>query len=150
MIVIYGHDERHWFIAQLPDDRPNSTVVEAMEALKPDVVLHEQRQKGVKLKRNRRKNGLCSSGEWFFLPRPKMRAGDSAERNGKLSRKGGKPHRVEWILKTQGVVRHSCGAVSHPDHETIYLPVWHRVVQNNEPQPAVSQKRISTSLLFID
>ena len=145
-----GHDERHWFVAQLPLDRRTSTVRHAMEALKPEAVLREQRLKGVKHRRHRRKTAAyIRQGEWFFLPRPKMHVGDLAERNGQLSRKGGKPHRVEWIYRTQGgqktFVR---GAVSHPDHETIYLQVWHRVVQNNEPQPEPKERQFSRVTYF--
>ena len=28
------------------------------------------------------------------------------------------------------------GAISHPDHETIHLQIWHRVVQNDEAEPS--------------
>jgi len=129
-----GHDERHWFVASLPFDRRTNTVKGAMEALKPEIVRREQRRKGVKHRRHRRKTAAyVRQGEWFFLPRPMMHVGSLADRNGQLVRGGGKPHRVEWIYRPQGrdevFVR---GAVSHPDHETLYLQVWHRVVQNSE------------------
>ena len=123
-----GHDERHWFVASLPFDRRTATVRGAMEALKPEVVRREQKRKGVKHRRNRRRTAAyVRQGEWFFLPRPMMHIGEQAERG------GGKPHQVEWLYQPEGTddtfVR---GAVSHPDHETIYLQVWHRVVQNAE------------------
>ncbi len=108
-----------------------------MEALKPAAVLREQKRKGVKHRRHRRKTAAyVRQGEWFFLPRPMMHVVELASRNGQLVRGGGKPHRVEWLYRPQGqdetFVR---GAVSHPDHKTIYLQIWHRVVQNNEVQP---------------
>ena len=91
-----GHDEKHWFVASLPFDRANMTVRGAMEALKPEVVLREQKRKGVKHRRNRRKTvAYVRQGEWFFLPRPKMHVGERATRNGRLIRGDGKPHRVE-------------------------------------------------------
>ena len=66
-----------------------------------------------------------------------MHVGDRATRNGRLIRGNGKPHRVEWLYQPEGrdetFVR---GAVAHPDHATVYLEVWHRVVQNNEAEPA--------------
>lgn len=146
-----GHDERHWFVASLPSDRRTTTVRGAMEALKPDIVLREQRRKGVKHRRHRRKTAAyVRQGEWFFLPRPMMHVGDLAVRNSELVRNGGKPHRVQWLYRPAGrdetFVR---GAVSHPDHETIHLQVWHRVVQNNESAPTV-QTRAFTRMAYLD
>jgi hypothetical protein len=34
-----GHDERHWFVAAIPEESPVSTVEKAKEALKPEAVL---------------------------------------------------------------------------------------------------------------
>ena len=68
-----GHDERHWFVAGVPEKAPVSTVVTAKEALKPDAV--RDREQG---KRGSRRNGFgarrtCSfakaSGSSF---RPRM------------------------------------------------------------------------------
>ena len=39
-----GHDEQHWFVASLPFDRRTATVRGAMEALKPAIVLREQKR----------------------------------------------------------------------------------------------------------
>lgn len=146
-----GHDERHWFVASLPFGRRTTTVRGAMESLKPAVVLREQKRKGVKHRRHRRKTAAyVRQGEWFFLPRPKMHVGDLAVQNGRLVRGGGKPHRVEWLYRPEGrdetFVR---GAVSHPDHQTIHLPVWHRVVQNNEAEPAPVARPI-TRMVYLD
>jgi hypothetical protein len=89
-------------------------------------------------------------GEWFFLPRPNMHVGELAIRNGQLVRGGGKPHRVEWLYRPadrdETFVR---GAVSHPDHKTIYLQVWHRVVQNNEAEPT-PVARPFTRMAYLD
>jgi hypothetical protein len=132
-----GHDERHWFVAGLPFDRRTATVRGAMESLKPEVVRREQKRKGVKHRLHRRKTeAYVRQGEWFFLPRPKMHVDDFAVQEGQLVRGAGKPHHVELLYRPEGrdktFVR---GAVSHPDHATIYFQVWHRVVQNNEPEP---------------
>jgi len=133
-----GHDERHWFVASLPIELRTATVRGAMESLKPNVVLREQKRLGVKHRRHRRQTAAyIRQGEWFFLPRPMMHVGELAVRGGQLARENGKPHQVEWIHQPEGrdetFVR---GAVSHPDHETIRLQVWHRVVQNTEIRPA--------------
>jgi len=145
-----GHDEQHWFVASLPFDRQTTTVRGAMEALKPAVVLREQKRKGVKHRRHRRKTAAyVRQGEWFFLPRPKMHVGELAIRNGQLVRGAGKPHRVEWLYRPadrdETFVR---GAVSHPDHKTIYLQVWHRVVQNNEAEPTPEARQFTRMMYF--
>ena len=92
---------------------------------------------------------MCAPGEWFFLPRPKMHVGELAIRNGHLVRGAGKPHRVEWLYRPEGLdetfVR---GAVSHPDHKTIYLQVWHRVVQNNEAEPTPEARQFTRMMYF--
>jgi hypothetical protein len=146
-----GHDEQHWFVAGLPIDHRTTTVRGAMEALKPDVVLRAQKRLGVKHRRDRRKTAAyVRQGEWFFLPRPMMHVGDRAVSKGELAREGGKPHRVEWLYRPEGAhetfVR---GAVTHPDHETIRLQVWHRVVQNNEVLRAPVSKTFSR-LAYVD
>jgi hypothetical protein len=133
-----GHDEFHWFVASLPFDQRTATVRGAMEALKPEAVLREQARKGVKHRRHRRKTAAyVRQGEWFFLPRPKMRVDERfVVQEGELVRKGGTPHRVEWLYRLadrdETFVR---GAVSHPDHATIHLEVWHRVLRNTEAEP---------------
>lgn len=132
-----GHDERHWFVATLPILERTTTVRGAMEALKPEVVLRAQQRLGVKSRLHRRKTAAyVRQGEWFFLPRPMMHVGDKAVAGGQLVRSGGKPHLVQWLYRpkdsNETFVR---GAVSHPDHATLYLQVWHRVVLNNEVRP---------------
>jgi hypothetical protein len=129
-----GHDERHWFVASLPVNRHTTSVRGAIEALKPDAVLRAQKRLGVKHRRYRRKTAASvRQGEWFFLPRPMMHVGDRAVHHGELAREGGKPHRVEWLFRPDsGNETFVRGAVSHPDHETVQLQVWHRVVQNTE------------------
>ncbi|QGJ69371.1 Hypothetical protein PBC10988_10520 [Planctomycetales bacterium 10988] len=145
-----GHDERHWFVAALPFHRKTTTVRGAMEALKPELVRREQKRKGVKHRRNRRKTAAYHrQGEWFFLPRPKMNANGAEVQGGVLVRGQGKPHRVEWIYHAPGGETFVRGAVSHPDHETIRFDVWHRVVQNQEPEPTPVAKPV-TKMLYID
>jgi hypothetical protein len=69
-----GHDERHWFVAAIPEDAGASTVASAKEALKPREV--RVRQTGLKARdRNRRKNeAYVRQGEWFFVPAPEIEA----------------------------------------------------------------------------
>lgn len=146
-----GHDEQHWFVASLAFERQTATVRGAMEALKPAIVLREQKRKGVKHRRNRRKTAAyVRQGEWFFLPRPMMHVGEQSVANGQLIRGNGKPHQVQWLYQPEGREEtFARGAVSHPDHETIYLQVWHRVVQNNEVEPSENALAF-TRMMYLD
>src|SRR5215468_3330365 len=65
-----GHDERHWFVAGIPETAPVGTVRQAKEALKPAEVQNAQSRKGLRARaRGRRKNAAyVRQGEWFFLP----------------------------------------------------------------------------------
>src|SRR5262245_21646778 len=65
-----GHDERHWFVAGIPESAPVGTVRQAKEALKPPDVQAAQARQGLRSKaRDRRKNSAyVRQGEWFFLP----------------------------------------------------------------------------------
>ncbi len=133
-----GHDEQHWFVAAVPFGRRTESVRGAMEALKPEIVRREQKRKGVAHRRHRRRTeAYIRQGEWFFLPRPQMHVDVSlVQANGRLARKGGKPHRVEWLYEMDETLKFARGRVSHPDHSTLQLDVWHRVVQNAEPAAA--------------
>src|SRR3954465_9435599 len=67
-----GHDERHWFVAAIPESAPVGTVRQAKEALKPAEVQVAQSHLGLRAEaRNRRKNAAYRrQGEWCFLPVP--------------------------------------------------------------------------------
>src|SRR5258708_23727824 len=67
-----GHDERHWFVAGIPEKASVGTVRQAKEALKPTEVQTAQARKGLRAKvRNRRKNAaFIRPGQRFFLPEP--------------------------------------------------------------------------------
>ena len=53
--LLCGHDERHWFVAAVPEGAGASTVASAKEALKPREI--RSRQRGLKAReRNRRRN----------------------------------------------------------------------------------------------
>jgi hypothetical protein len=176
LLYLCGHDERHWFVAGVPERAGRVTHVHgAMEALKPQEVLDAQRRQGVKGKdRLRRKNAAyVRQGEWFFLPAPTVRVDKQLVLfNEPLSRgNGSKPHMAEFLYRKggervyvcnkhpQGLPSHAYlrllnsrprarawnwrmmvrnpeayvkGKISHPDHKTIDLFVWHRVFMNTE------------------
>lgn len=132
-----GHDEFHWFVAALPE-RPNvRTVQQAMEALKPEPVLREQRHKRVKRHRrsNRHTTAYVRQGEWFFVPCPEADVlNRRIEQNGLIRRGEGKPHQVDFLCRVNDGL-FARGKVSHPDHATIHLHEWHRVLRNTEVVP---------------
>lgn len=101
-----GHDERHWFVASVPNARSVSHVADAMEALKPTAARLAQRRQSVRRKDwNRRANaGFIRQGEWFFLPMPDFRADspDFVLHDEPIRRAGGKPHIVEHLYRTGG------------------------------------------------
>ncbi|HEX6983870.1 MAG TPA: hypothetical protein VF170_00775 [Planctomycetaceae bacterium] len=102
-----GHDERHWFVAAVPEAAGGvGSVTAAKESLKPDGVKWLQSRLRVKPKdRNRRKNAaFVRQGEWFFVPAPGLAVdGLLVLRDEPLSRgAGSKPHRAEFCSRTGG------------------------------------------------
>ncbi len=101
-----GHDERHWFVAGIPEVASVGTVRQAKEALKPATVLEAQSTKRLKAKqRNRRKNAaFVRQGEWFFLPVPGFTVDERLVLHWEPLRRGngGKPHWTEFCYRTGG------------------------------------------------
>jgi hypothetical protein len=101
-----GHDERHWFVAAVPESAPVGTVTQAKEALKPAEVVRAQAGLGLRAgARNRRKNAAFRrQGEWFFLPEPGFAVDDALVLNNEPLRRGngGKPHWCEECYRTGG------------------------------------------------
>ncbi|MBK8167743.1 MAG: hypothetical protein IPK64_17490 [bacterium] len=182
-----GHDERHWFVASLPEEARVTTVTQAMEALKPELVRQAQERVGLRPdERNRRRNaGFVRQGEWFFVPDPGFdNARLPVHRREPLRRGRGKPHVVDELVRTGGEIVYFNsrfrdglterrlrelrardpragqgpwqvgtrnpvvlvrGRVRHPDHRTVVLAGWHRVLPNTE-SAVVGQR----ALAFID
>lgn len=111
-----GHDERHWFVAAIPETAAVGTVRQAKEALKPaEVHLAQARQRLGGEARNRRKNAAyIRQGEWFFLPVPNLHVKEKLViRHEPLLRgNGGKPHWAEFCYRTGGETVHVCSR--HP------------------------------------
>ncbi|MBX3059413.1 MAG: hypothetical protein KF770_23415 [Anaerolineae bacterium] len=101
-----GHDERHWFIASVPDQQGIAGVADAMEALKPPNVVQSQLRQNVRPKdwHKRRNAGFIRQGEWFFIPEPAFRPFDAGLilRQEPLQRPFGKPHIVDEIIRLGG------------------------------------------------
>jgi hypothetical protein len=100
---LLGHDERHWFVASIPESTPVSRVRDAKQALKPNVVQSSER--GIRTKdRDRRSNAArIRQGEWFFVPAPNARVDRFLVlRNEPIARGGGKPHVCEELYRFGG------------------------------------------------
>jgi hypothetical protein len=106
-----GHDERHWFVAGVPEKAPVSSVVTAKEALKPDLVRdREQGQRGKREKRLRRKTDVfVRQGEWFFIPAPEEIVQNKLILPHEPIRRGrGKPHMCEELYRHGGTTVYVC------------------------------------------
>lgn len=102
---LMGHDERHWFVAAVPELLPVRNVADAMEALKPIRVKNRQKRLGVTAKdRNRRhQEAYIRQGEWFFMPAPQLTtAGCVSHCNEPIQRGRGKPHFCEELIRKDG------------------------------------------------
>jgi hypothetical protein len=102
---VCGHDERHWFVAAVPESAAAAGVPQALEALKPKVVREAEEAAGVKSRdRKRRKNDArVRQGEWFFIPAPNLQVDKLLlRRNEPLRRGAGKPHWAEYGYRTGG------------------------------------------------
>lgn len=122
-----GHDERHWFVAGVPEGRGITGVRPAMDALKPDIAIARQIRSGVKPKdwHRRRNGGFIRQGEWFFIPSPEFRLNDLRLilRNEPLRRGLGKPHTVAELYRTAGTVvyvsRHSPNGITEDEYKAL-------------------------------
>ena len=107
---LLGHDERHWFVAGIPEKTPVSRVRDAKLALKPDAVIaaeHGLRSKEI----NRRSNAArIRQGEWFFVPVP-----DPALLNGAFVL------RKEPLVRSNGGKPHVCDELCRYGGETVYV-----------------------------
>lgn len=94
-----GHDEFHWFVATASPTAAD--VGRAKESLKPVEVRAVQTQG--KKKKRAPKGGVKRQGEWFFIPKKKMKvAHNQILKNEPIQRGRGKPHTVEEVWRTGG------------------------------------------------
>jgi hypothetical protein len=166
-----GHDERHWFVAAVPEAARGVTgVATAKAALQPDAVRALVQRKRPKDPFKRRNAAYLRQGEWFFVSAAGVNPPDALVlRNEPLSRGLGTPHMMQFAYRRGGDAvyvnrlhpagitearyrqltaeeqRHGAwermirdpelyakGAIRHPDHATVQLDHWHRVLMNTE------------------
>lgn len=130
--LLCGHDERHWFVAGVPESAPVGNVPQAMEALKPAAVRNAQAASKLRSNTfNRRKNdAFIRQGEWFFIPRPRMNVSTQfALRNERLVRTGGgKPHLADYCIRLGGQE-----VLVSPQHPNGLTPSQHaRLLRSNK------------------
>jgi len=100
-----GHDERHWFVAAIPESAEVDTVRGARDALKPQEVWDEIRAAELPVDQFdlRWTAAFIRQGEWFFLPRPWMEVDHALVLFEEPIRRGeGKPHWCEFLYRTGG------------------------------------------------
>ncbi len=128
-----GHDERHWFVAAVPEQASVSTVKTAFDALKPTPVRAIEMRLGVKPRdRNRRRNeAFIRQGEWFFVPARNQHLIDDrlVLRNEPISRGGGKPHMCEELVRQGGQLVYV--SFQHPQGLT---ELQHRQLISRKPE----------------
>ncbi len=128
-----GHDERHWFVAAVPERAAVSNVRAAFEALKPDGVRLRQDQLKVKpRKRNRRRNAaFVRQGEWFFVPVPNGLRLDErwVFHNEPIARGGGKPHICEELVRQGGEL-----VYVSPQHPNGLTEAQYRKLTSRQPK----------------
>ncbi|MGI9516110.1 MAG: hypothetical protein ACR2NP_03615 [Pirellulaceae bacterium] len=125
-----GMDERHWFVAAVPESAPVGTVRQAWEALKPREVRNAQAVRKVSGKaRHRRKNAAFRrQGEWFFLPVVNMTVPDELVlHNEPLRRSGGKAHWAQYCYRTGGESVYVCSR--YPNG--VVADQYHKILSGN-------------------
>jgi len=124
-----GHDEMHWFVA--PVNSAVADVPRAKESLKPPEVVAAQ--SGTRRKNKKKvRGGIIRQGEWFFIPKPTMKApANQILRNEPIRREGGgKPHIVEEVWRKGGdAVYESTGGM-------VLDPMKYRKLQRENPKLA--------------
>jgi len=101
---LLGHDERHWFVAGIPEAMPVSRVRDAKLALKPEAVIAGEGRVRSKYRDRRRNAARIRQGEWFFVPVTNVTLVPlMILRNEPLVRsRGGKPHVCEQLYRFGG------------------------------------------------
>ena len=101
-----GHDERHWFVAAVPEGARGVTgVATAKAALQPELVRAAVGRTRPKDPFRRRNAAYVRQGEWFFVPAPEVDPPAAAVlREEPLSRGRGNAHVIELAYRRGGQV----------------------------------------------
>jgi len=101
---LLGHDERHWFVAAVPETALGVTgVTTAKVALQPEAVRTALDRTRPKDPFRRRNAAYVRQGEWFFVPAPDLHVADALVlREEPLTRGSGKAHVLQYAWRTGG------------------------------------------------
>ena len=99
-----GHDERHWFVAAIPESaRGVSGVATAMAALQPETVREAVARKRPKDPLRRKNSAYVRQGEWFFVPARDVVVDERAVlRDEPITRGRGTAHVVQFVYRRGG------------------------------------------------
>ena len=137
-----GHDERHWFVAAIPETARGVTgVAAAKAALQPDAVRELIERTRPKDPFRRRNAAYVRQGEWFFVPARVDPPDAFVLRDEPLTRGAGKAHVMQYAYRRGGVVvyvndRHPQG-LTQSEFESIPQHVresqlWEQLVRDAE------------------
>ena len=137
---LLGHDERHWFVAAIPEQSPVSTVAAAKLALKPEEVALREISVRARIRDRRINKARIRQGEWFFVPAKGVKvAPHRILKNEPLRRGGGKPHACQELYREGGetvYVNHdhpnglTQAEYSRLSEKVRTRPGWSRMVRN--------------------
>src|SRR5919199_3332191 len=101
---LLGHDERHWFVAAIPESARGVTgVAAAKEALQPEAVREAVARTRPRDRFRRRNAAYIRQGEWFFLPRWTLVVDErDVLRDEPLTRGRGNDHVLEFAFRRGG------------------------------------------------
>jgi hypothetical protein len=107
---VCGYDERHWFVAAVPEAaRGVTSVATAIAALRPELVQASVAKVRPKDPLKRRSAAYVRQGEWFFVPAPSVDPPEAhVLRNEPLTRGRGTPHVMEQAFRRGGKVVYTC------------------------------------------
>lgn len=99
-----GFDERHWFVAAIPESAPGvGTVASAKDALQPEAVRKAVARVWPRDRFQRRNVAYVRQGEWFFLPQWELVVDEQDVLYSEpLSRGRGKDHMLEFAFRRGG------------------------------------------------
>jgi hypothetical protein len=122
-----GHDERHWFVAAVPESARGVTgVATAMQALQPDSVRWAIARKRPKDPFRRKNAAYVRQGEWFFVPTPDLVVDEGhVLRNEPITRGRGNPHFVEMVYRRGGELVHVSRRFPRGLDHTAFLAIPH-------------------------
>lgn len=137
---LLGHDERHWFVAAIPEQSPVTTVAAAKQALKPEEVAVREIALRARIRNRRINKARIRQGEWFFVPAAGLKVPVvQILKNEPLRRGGGKPHVCQQLYREGGetvyVNRQHPNGLTQAEFSRLSeavrtQPGWRRMVRN--------------------